>query len=266
MMNYIGSMALNSATSSFMPSMNIPINDNISLNVSPGFGLGTNGLVGGVNLTGAYQDGSDSYSLGFGLNTNSTSYSVGYSDGNFGISYYGTKYGNAIGPDGKSNPQFVGGISYWSGKFSLRLENDFMGDRHDRWRSNAVELGFFGGDFVVGTSLYNNSVSEKDGNTIDKTGKNFHKNLFGKTFGAWDDGQTYYSPLWVGFRSGNNITRIGYSHRAIQHGSQNIGAHKAGFLGLHLFGYANYFLGYDNFTKGPYSYSGYYNPFSLYGR
>ena len=31
-------------------------------------------------------------------------------------------------------------------------------------------------------------------------------------------------------------------------------------------GHANYFMDYDNFQSGPYGYSGYYNPYSLWGK
>lgn len=94
----------------------------------------------------------------------------------------------------------------------------------------------------------------------------YHKDLYGNEYGRWENGQTYSSPLYIGYRSGNNITRLGYSHRAFQHYTQNIGAHKSGFLGIPFFGHANYFMGYDNFQSGSYNYSGYYNPYSLWGR
>ena len=174
----------------------------------------------------------------------------------------GTTQINAIGPDGLSNKQTVNGFSYSKGTFSLRMENDFLAlQGHDRWRSNAVELVF--GDVVVGTTLYNNYVDKRKGDLVDKSGSYSHHN--GK-FGRWVDGQTYNSPLYLGFRTGNNVSRLGYSHKVFQHAFQNIFTHKSGFAGIMPFGHANYFLGYDNFYTGPYSYSGYYNPYSLWGR
>jgi hypothetical protein len=71
---------------------------------------------------------------------------------------------------------------------------------------------------------------------------------------------------YVRVRSGNSITRLGYSHRVFQHAAQNWFAHQAGFARWRMFGYANYFMDYDHFQSGAYGYSGYYNPYSLWGR
>jgi len=97
----------------------------------------------------------------------------------------------------------VGGLSFWSGKFPARIENDALTRNGDRWRSNAVELGFFRGKAVLGTTLYNNF--RKKGDPIDKSGDYAHK---GGKYGRWIDGQTYSSPLYIGVRSGNNITLV----------------------------------------------------------
>lgn len=191
--------------------------------------------------------------------------SASFNDGGFGVGYHRTYYGDAIGPDGVENGQIVGGLTITSHQFSAKIENDFMGDKHDRWRSNAVELGFWGGDIVLGTTLYNNRRNE--GDPVHPDSKYDHFKMIGKEkFGRWIDGQTYSSPLYVGFKTGNKITRLGYSHHVFQHAAQNWFAHEAGFARLRLFGYANYFMDYDNFQYGTHSYSGYYNPYSLWGR
>jgi len=75
----------------------------------------------------------------------------------------------------------------------------------------------------------------------------------------------YSSPLWVGRRNGNTMERIGFSHKSIQHFTQNVLIHKNGFIGLGM-GQSPYFLDYSKFTPGFYVYTGYYNPYSLYGR
>ena len=93
-------------------------------------------------------------------------------------------------------------------------------------------------------------------------------NLSGKTnrydkkrefqWGAWNNGQVYSSPLWVGYRIGNTISRIGYSHQRVQDATQNV---------IHRYfppGRQHYYNKYDHFNAGMYGYSGYYNPFSLY--
>jgi hypothetical protein len=75
---------------------------------------------------------------------------------------------------------------------------------------------------------------------------------------GWVNGQVYFSPLWLGYRDGNTVSRIGYSHWRVQDATQN-GVHK-----WVPFGRQQYYLGYDGFKAGYYLYSGYYNPFSLY--
>jgi len=65
---------------------------------------------------------------------------------------------------------------------------------------------------------------------------------------------------------GNNITRLGYSYKGFQYAAQNWFTHEAGFARSRLIGHANYFMDYDNFQYGTYGYSGYYNPYSLWGR
>ncbi len=255
--------------SSQIPSMTVPISDDMALTMSAGIGYGSGSLVGGVNMSLSYHNNGNVYSLNGGVGTNHAAFGASYSNSNFSASYYLTKYGNEYG-----HSQWVGGVAISSGQFSARLENDFLAwQGQDRWRSNAVELGFWGGDFVVGTNLYNN-YQKKDRDPVDDTGENYHakKGWFGfgnkikREYGTWENGQTYRSPLWFGFRAGNNVTRIGYSHSTIQHATQNWFAHQRGFGRLGLFGYANYFKGYDYFDQGGYVYSGYYNPFSLWGK
>ena len=87
----------------------------------------------------------------------------------------------------------------------------------------------------------------------------------GTRHGRWKNGQTYVSPLYFGIRQGNRIERIGYNHWKFQHATQNWFAHERGFARSGLFGYADYFMDYDYFNNGIYSYSGYYNPYSIWG-
>ena len=80
------------------------------------------------------------------------------------------------------------------------------------------------------------------------------------------NGQVYSSPLWIGYRNGNSISRVGYSHPIVQDRTQNW-VHRNGFFYL-PFGRQNFYTNYENFKGGRngrgYGYSGYYNPFSLY--
>jgi hypothetical protein len=136
---------------------------------------------------------------------------------------------------------------------------DFFGDRHDRWRSNAFELSI--GNFVLGSNLYNNDVGpnaefdEEGRNLLGKCNRPTRK---GEILGAWKDGQTYSSPLWVGAKTNGSIYRYGYSHPLVQDRTQNV-IHK--WFGP---GRTNFFNKYDNFQYGPYYYYGYNNPYSLW--
>ncbi len=62
------------------------------------------------------------------------------------------------------------------------------------------------------------------------------------------------------FRIGNSVSRIGYSHPLVQDRTQNV-IHKYFPLG-----YQNFYNQYTPSAYGGYGYSGYYNPYSLYGR
>ena len=68
----------------------------------------------------------------------------------------------------------------------------------------------------------------------------------------------YSSPLYLGIKNGNSITRIGYNHPWIQDRTQNFIHKNTGF------GHQNFYNKYDYFKAGAYLYQGYYNPFTLY--
>ncbi|WP_138479199.1 polymorphic toxin type 23 domain-containing protein [Dyadobacter bucti] len=75
---------------------------------------------------------------------------------------------------------------------------------------------------------------------------------------AWENGQTYNAPFWVGHRFGNNVERIGYSHPIFQDRTQNF---------IHLRfppGYQHFYTRYNHFNYGIFIQSSYYNPYSLW--
>ena len=250
-LGYSGRYVASAAISSMLPSMSIPIGNNFSVNVSPGVGFGSSGLVGGVNVSGTYNDGTTVISGGYGVTGNSSSWSVGAMHNGYGGSYYRTTYGG-------NNSQTVGGLGLNFNKVSVRLENDFFGDRHDRWRSNAIEIGI--GNFVFGTTLYNNFPGPQPGGenqgVVDLPDRRGNYNTDG--YKAWRNGKVYNSPWYAGYSSGNNVTRWGYSHPSAQDLTQN-NVHR-----LVPFGRQNYYVDYSEFTSGPYMYSGFYNPYSLW--
>ncbi|MDR1679837.1 MAG: hypothetical protein LBR81_08695 [Prevotellaceae bacterium] len=240
-----------------LPSMSVPIGDNASLN----FGIGFGGSGFNINIGGSYNIDDFTASAGFGAGSNYVGWSGSAAYDGYGLSYGQTYYGDAIGPDGNSNRQITGTASVFGRDWSFRIENDLLGDGKDRWRSNAVEVSI--GNFVFGTNLYNNDPGGEipyqgyDPNGLDRLGNTNKRNL-----GAWTNGQTYSSPFWIGFRNGNNIARIGYSHPIVQDRTQNW-VHRNGFFYL-PFGHQRFYNKYDAMYEGTYSYSGYHNPYSLY--
>jgi RHS repeat-associated protein len=240
----------------FLPIMNIPITNNFSISASIGIGFGTSGFSSGINISGNYSNGDFSMSVGYGAGSDGTGDYTGYSGsvriGDFGAGYSRTSYTG-------ENSQVVGGASLSYKNVSFRLQNDFLGDQHDRWRSNAAELSI--GDFVIGTNLYNN-YPEGEGqgteNIPSRSGK-YNKG----DYKAWKSGKTYSSPAWIGYKQGNSVFRYGYSHPMVQEKTQNW-THRSGFLGLGLFGQQNYYLDDSEFKYGPYYYGGYNNPFTLW--
>ena len=221
---------------------------------------------GGIGIGGFYAGGSASYespgglgiSVGGGIAGNSYSYGGSLSLNGGGVGYYRTTYGSSSdNPSGTANPQTVGGVSFFGKNWSFRVENDFKligGDGSDRWRTNAWELTV--GKWSVGSSIYTNDA-RGEGEGIDYDVPNKH--------GRYKNGQVYSSPLWVGYRSGNSISRIGFSHTQIQHQQQNILVHKHGIIGLEA-PKAPWFTNYDYFQRGIYGYAGFYNSYSLFGR
>lgn len=256
---HVGSIGVNTVASQFMPSYSIPLGD-FSIGLSPTIGLGTGGLNLGSAIGVGYNDGnfSMSGSLGFGANgLNSKSGYTGWSTSamykGYGVGYGRTSYSKSEINGNQLGGQVVGTITGYFNYNSFAFSNDRFGDGEDRWRSNAVELTL--GNYTIGTNLYTNWGKDASGGP--KGTHNEKAPIFGlNKKEAWNNGQVYSAPLWIGYKKGNQITRIGFSHSMVQNFTQNA-VHK----------YATptpYFLGYDNFKSGGYIYSGAYNPFSLW--
>ncbi|HEX4887691.1 MAG TPA: polymorphic toxin type 23 domain-containing protein [Luteibaculaceae bacterium] len=238
-----------------LPSANIPITDNISISVSVGVGVGSTGFSGGGNFSATYQGEKGSLSLGFGGGYNGTGnysgYSVSATRGDWGLGYHRTSYSG-------SNSQVVGGLKIAYKNSSFRIENDFMGDGHDRWRSNAAEISV--GDFIVGTNLYNNDPAGEGQGTIDLPNRVGKYNKHG--YKAWQSGKVYSSPLWLGYKTNNSVYRFGKNDPMVQDRTQNW-THKNGFFWLPM-GYQNYYLDDSEFNYAPHYYGGYNSPYSLW--
>jgi len=79
--------------------------------------------------------------------------------------------------------------------------------------------------------------------------------IFVKVKQTYADSEIYGNPIWFGYRNGNNVIRIGYSHPVVQDVTQN-GWHLLTKVPLLYTPYGKY--------SSRYNYNGYYSPFSLY--
>ena len=268
---FAGYNAANTAISSFMPSASIPINNHFTLSVSPCFMLGPTGATAGINYGLTYQNGDLAIGAGFGVSNAYTAWNVSAMDtrtgygGGYGRTYYGAS--EVMGQ--KFGAQTTGTITAYFNHNSLSWTNDALGDGKDRWRTNALELNI--GKWYLGTYLYTNygdvdsggdgtglrrGLTDSSENCIPPiVGKNQDPNL-----STWTNGRSYYAPLWIGYRHGNQVTRVGFSHPMVQNLTQNL-VHKFKWLG-----HQNYYMMYDEFRTGGFYSTGTRNPFSLYNR
>jgi RHS repeat-associated protein len=243
-------------------SANIRHRTNTGTTLQGGVGLG---FLGGFNGQAglSQQFGRINIGAGIGGGTNHWGWNASLMYDDYGLGYGWTSYGG-------EHAQTTGtGTAYWKGG-SFRLENDFLRfNSQDRWRTSAWELQV--GDFVMGSSVYTNDpkgeaakagISREQATDMDGLNLSGQTNKHGN--GAWKEGQVYSSPIWIGFRNGNNIIRTGFSDRRVQDRTQNWVHRNLGIGDRINIGYQNYYNRYDYFYEGPYGYSGYYNPFSLY--
>lgn len=261
----VGGMAANKALAQVTPSMPIPINKHFSLSVSPGLGWGTSGLTGGVNYGAVYSNGDLSIGAGFGIGVSGVNGHHWGWNGAMTINGWGAGYGRTYYSASSIAGQEYGKqiVGTWTGYFnhnSFSVSNDKFGDKGDRWRTSAAELNI--GKYSIGTYLYTNDGGKDSDYMTDESencvppwpvGRNGNKGL-----STWTNGRVHFAPAYIGYRKGNQITRIGFSHKIIHNLTQNW-VHKG-------FGKQNYYMSYDEFRSGGYFYSGYYNPHSLWER
>jgi hypothetical protein len=208
------------------PSINVPIgNSEFSLGLNPwaSFLASTSplgGISAGAGLSINYRGKHFAASFGFSLSPNGFDNFNGgaaFIDGDRVYSYHHTMYM-------QGGKQRTGTFGYRNGDhFSLQWENDAWAIDGDRYRSNAVEIGF--GRTVVGTNVYtteptsnNTSFNDADKVSIYSMGnKGTHK-----------DGKTLSSPFYIGRRSkspNGSVLRVGWDNPYIGDAIQN-GIHK----------------------------------------
>lgn len=253
---YLIGMCISSMANTFIPSMSIPITSNMGFSMSPMFGWGEYGLSYGLSacLNFNFGDGWN-FSISEGIGNQ-------YYGGNFSFSYkkWGAGYGlthyyeQNIGAVNYAGEQNVGTISALLGGVSLRISNDLFGDHHDRWRSSAVEIGYK--NFVLGTYVTNNNGKKEseDYQKLNEKKESIEIDIKGNK--QWTKGESFSAPFWIGYKSGNQIYRFGFSHPFIQDKTQNM-IHKT-------LAPTPLFKGYSSFAYGIYVYSGYDSPYSLW--
>ena len=241
----------NALVNNLFPPMTVPVNSHFGLTFSPSFGFGTDGITAGIFGSAYYTSKDFDLSLGIGLsntyygwNANASSHGWG---GGFGQTYY-----DAVGNLGA---QKVGTYSVQLGhSVSFRISNDLWGDGFDRWRTSAAELSI--GNFSLGTYVTTNWGSEESG---DKTNMNGRDILLGSNLhdlGAWEKGEVYFAPLWIGYSNKYISYKFGYSHKYVQSLTQNF-VHK-------YISPTSFFNRYDFFRAGGYFSIGRSNPLSLW--
>jgi len=246
------------------------VEGDFSFDLSAGYGI-MNGYFVGMGVGYSHGDGYRHY-LGGSLGSNYRSIGGSSTKDGYGLGYTYTHYGAGTAPGGQAiGSQNTGTLTaHWPGG-SFRIENDFLAFQHqDRWRTSAWELSI--GDFSIGSYVYTNDPKNEaiaqggDPYTekfVDYTGTSLSGKLNkpmkdGQQLGAWRFGDVYSSPMWLGHRNANTVSRIGYSHPLIQDKTQNW-VHRCLVR-------QNYYNNYTMSTYGAYMHSGYNNSFSLYGR
>jgi hypothetical protein len=253
--NAIINSSANTVVNTFMPSISVPLSENIGITFSPAFGFGPGGFTSGINFGAYYTNGDLSIDMTYGISDTFSGY-YGYAtiDGwglGYGKSFYSSSY--CVGANADSQITATWG-AYFHGDVSFRISNDLWGDGKDRWRTTSAELSV--DNYSVGTYVVTN-YGETEGGGRDQNRKApwpVGRNL-NRGYGAWNDGKVYSAPLWVGFKSNNRVLRYGLSYPVVQNLTQNL-VHRG-------FGKAPFYLNYDDMKRGLYSYYGYDNPISM---
>ena len=254
--NSLTSTGVSNLVNTFMPPVTIPINNHFGLSFSPAFGFAEGDLTSGLNLSLYYANGDVDIAFSYGVSNFFSGYYGHASYDGWGFGYGRTSYSpsKCAGADAGHQTTASFGV-YFHGDVDFKISNDLWGDGKDRWRTHAAELTI--GKYSVGSYIVTN-YGEKEGGSS-KTGKKapwpVGRNL-NKGFDAWENGRVYSAPLWIGYKSNGRVTRLGVSYPVIQNLTQNL-VHKG-------FGKAPFYLNYEYIRRGPYAYSGFDSPISIF--
>ncbi len=250
--NQLANIGINSISNTFLPTISIPINNNINIGFSLGFGYGDQGLSLGISHGITYSSGDFSIGSQLGMGNNYHGWRADISIGAFSLGYGITYYNATHYGDYDLGKQKVGSGFVGMGDVSFALSNDLFAENHvDRWRTSAAELKI--GNFAIGSYVLTNWGEKESDSKL----KDVKAPLLGRgPKKAWEKGNVYSAPFWIGLGKDSQIFRIGYSSRYVQTLTQNA-VHK-------YITPTPFFTDYDKMHVGVFSYYGYNNPFTLW--
>ncbi|KAF2080632.1 FG-GAP-like repeat-containing protein [Flavobacterium sharifuzzamanii] len=177
----------------FMPSMTLYESSGFNLGISPMIGFGTSGFNVGASLNADAKIGDVALGASFGFGYNSGTSSLGESSGGSGFYNYGgylayndghANYGlgYSFNTFGGKTGQGVAAISILAGDFTLRIDEDYLGDKGDRYRTGGMLATYkvnndltlaFGGSMMTGDAFGEDAIG---GNPYVLDGRGMHKN------------------------------------------------------------------------------------------
>lgn len=258
-LGYSGRMVAASTVSSFMPSLNVPLGNNVSVSVSPAIMFGSTQKGLGVNVSGTFQYEGFNATLGARFMSYGSNYggggvegleywALGYDNGTSGISYSSSYY-----TSGETSQQ-LGAVNIRHNDFALTYQNDYMfglpADGGDRYRTAAAQLSW--GNFSAGVNLFTGDpgLSGADRETDIINGKRTYvSNIYRDNPNKYRAGVGY-----VGY--GN--MRFGRNSEVIRNLAQNKFAHD-----VMTGGKSPYFKFLDNQPTNYFS-VGSYHPYTLW--
>lgn len=239
----IGELVISSFASGFMPAINIPINDHITLSASPSIAFGNAGGAG-VSYGVTFSDGdfsiSGGYGImeysnynGFGANSREFRYSalVSYDDGKTGFSL-GTNFWRG---DFKQRTTYLG---FRNGDFRFGYENDgspfsyagkVLSNNTDMYRTAAASVGIGGFDLQLnmftgrsGNDTGKGRKNERNSEFVDLDNGRFKKD---RRLGLWKNSEAdayRLGALSVGYKG----YKVGVNSEYVRDVFQNWFAHK----------------------------------------
>lgn len=254
--SHIGIHAFNDFVGKAFPGASLNLGKHFAFGFAPTFCFARGGLTGGLGMSVNYHNNNFGIGIGVCMTNHYTSASANVSYKDFGVGYSYTSFPEGDFFDNQIGSQGVGNVGFTYKDWGFNFSNDILGDGEDRWRTFAAELRYK--DFTIGVMAGTNYGKVDSKNDYSEyTCKNAGK------YEMWGNGLVYYAPAWLGIRSGNQITRVGYSAPFFQDITQNRFHKLMHDLGL---GTAKFYHNYTQLSRGLCAYHGYYNPDIIWAR